>query len=140
MEYLVGAFCSLIGTVFIYYIYKSSIKNNQIKIRSSQSRSHSLLAPFVIPVNGHTYKETQSSKHLESTHVRVSMTNNYAYWIRNNSVYRAEIKDGIISEESTKTVDMMALDAVELEEMMFIIEKLTEGKKSDHWGSGDEKF
>jgi hypothetical protein len=63
-----------------------------------------------------------------------------AYWIKNNTVFVSEIIDGdlsSISESTAKVVDMMALDKVELDKMVFIVETLTEGLTNDSSGSGN---
>jgi hypothetical protein len=65
------------------------------------------------------------------------MTEHHAYWIANNALQVAKIIDGIVQEDSAKKVDMMGMDKVELEEMIFIVEKLTEGKSNDRWSSGN---
>ena len=43
----------------------------------------------------------------------------------------------MIVENSEEMVDMMALSKVQLDEMIFIVEKLTEGKNIDNSGSGN---
>lgn len=75
--------------------------------------------------------KTQSTEHFDKSRVKVVITDSIAYWIKDNSVYQANIINGIIQENSTKVVDMMALDDVKLRDMMFIIDKLTEGQKND---------
>jgi hypothetical protein len=40
--------------------------------------------------------------------------------------------------DSVKPVDIMGMDAVELEKMIFIIEKLTEGTANDSGDSGNK--
>lgn len=64
-------------------------------------------------------------------------TETQAYWIKNNTVYVAEIENGIVLNETTKVVDIMGMDKVQLDEMMFIIEKLTEGNINDNWNPGN---
>ncbi len=65
-------------------------------------------------------------------------TQSHAYWISNNSVYRANLNEnGLIVQESSEVLDMMGMDKVQLDEMMLIVEKLTEGKNSDYWNSGN---
>lgn len=83
-------------------------------------------------------KRTQSFVHLQKSQIKVLFTEKYAYWISNNSVYRANLNEnGLIIQESSQVLDMMGMDKVQLDEMMFIVEKLTEGKNSDYWNSGN---
>lgn len=78
--------------------------------------------------------KTQATNHYDKNRVKVIITDSKAYWIRDNAVYEADVISGIVQENSTKVVDMMALDEVKLKDMMFIIDKLTEGQTND---SGD---
>jgi hypothetical protein len=50
-----------------------------------------------------------------------------AYWIEDNNVYSAEHNELGILPETKKIVDMMTIDKVELDKMILIVEKLTEG-------------
>lgn len=73
--------------------------------------------------------ETQASKHRESSIVRILFVENQAYWIRDSVFYTADIdNEGFIDIETTRAVDTMTMDKVQLEKMSFIVEKLTEGK------------
>jgi hypothetical protein len=138
VEYLLGGFVTLLGVAILYYVIAISNKNfKTIRIKSSQSRTYDILAPFIIPVNRTFNKKRQSINHLESTQIRILMLNDKAYWIKDNAVYSATLNNGIIMDESTKVVDIMGMNEVELEEMMFIIERLTEGKSNDYRSSGD---
>ena len=76
--------------------------------------------------------ETQASKYHDSSQTRILFTEQHAYWIKDNSVYRADVVEGAILNESAKPLDIMSMDKVELDEMMFIIETLTEGSDNDY--------
>lgn len=74
-------------------------------------------------------RDTQASKHRESNMVRIVFLENQAYWIRDSVFYTADIDDeGFIDPETTRAVDTMTMDKVQLDKMSFIVEKLTEGK------------
>lgn len=96
-----------------------------------------MMAPVTINIMPLKDLKTQATEHYDSRQVRVLMTETNAYWIANNALYTAEIIDGSVVESSTKKVDMMGMSKVELEEMIFIVEKLTEGKSNDRWSSGN---
>lgn len=96
-----------------------------------------MMAPVTINIMPLKDLKTQATDHYDSKQVRVLMTETNAYWIANNALHTAEIVDGSVVESSTKKVDMMGMDKVELEEMIFIVEKLTEGKSNDRWSSGN---
>ena len=73
--------------------------------------------------------DTQATRHFDNSRTRILMTESNAYWIKDNAVYVADIQDGKIMEESSKIVDTMGMGKVELDELMFIVEKLTEGEQ-----------
>jgi hypothetical protein len=60
--------------------------------------------------------------------VRAIAVEDQIYWIADNAFYTANIVDGDIEENSTRLVDTMAMDKVQLEKMMFIVDKLREGE------------
>lgn len=68
--------------------------------------------------------------------MRVLFVEDKAYWIKDNSVYSANVFDGIVDEESAFKLDIMGMDAVELKEISFIVEKLTEGVDDENRYSG----
>lgn len=115
------------------YKYLYLYKPTKIKLIVSQSRSHEALASnmILIPMRK-PLGETQSSKYEDKTQVRVLINENSAYWIVDNSVYRASIdEDGYVQKDSAEIVDMMSMNKIQLDEMMFIVEKLTEGKNDN---------
>jgi hypothetical protein len=67
---------------------------------------------------------------------RMIFTEDKAYWIKDNAFYEAKVVDGEIDKENAKVVDTMAMDKVELDKMIFIVEKLTEGIKNDFGNPG----
>lgn len=135
MEYLIG---SLLTIAIIFFTRRylephQDIKSEFIKIKYSQSYIHDMVAPFQNIVFLDRYPQhTQSSKHLEASQLRIIMTGKNAYWIKDSKVYRADLLEGRVQEDSAKVLDMMALDKVELEEVIFIVDKLTEGKSNDN--------
>lgn len=144
MEYLVGA---LMAVATIAILVKLFIKNNlvsekRVSVKYSQAYIHSLVGP-VMDAFMHSeapIKPTQARKHAESTKVRVIFTDSKAYWIANNTFYEAEVVDGIVQNDLAKAVDIMGMDKVQLDKMIFIVEKLTEGKSSDRSNPGDKIF
>ena len=141
MEYLVGSLSTLIGGLLLYYFMKKLSPNSRpYKMLVSQSRIYDMLAPNVFPITSYTPKETQAFKYVELNQVKILMSNDKAYWIKDNSVYSADMENGIIIEDSAKVVDMMTMDDVQLDEMVFIIDKLTEGKSYDRRNPRDSNF
>lgn len=83
---------------------------------------------------------TQSAKHSEKNTITVLQLGDAVYWIAKNSLYTASYSNGQINEESTKVVDTMALDAVQLEKIIYIVDTLTRESSNDSSNSGDKEF
>ena len=61
--------------------------------------------------------------------VRIIMVGSRAYWISENQVLEAPVTpEGFVDQTMATPIDTMGMDKVELEEIAFIVEKLTEGK------------
>ena len=63
-----------------------------------------------------------------------------AYWIKDNQFMVAETENGMVVNDTSARVDTMAMDSVELDKMVFIVGKLTEGINNDRGDSGNPKF
>jgi hypothetical protein len=82
--------------------------------------------------------KTQSKMHYDKTNVKVIILDNQAYWIKDNIFYKAPIDGQSIDKESAEKVDTMHMDKVQLDKMLFIMDKLREGINDDSRGSGDK--
>ena len=82
--------------------------------------------------------KTQSKIHHEKTNVKVIILDNQAYWIKNNIFYKAPLVDQLIDKDSAEEVDTISMDKVQLDKMLFIMDKLREGINDDSRGSRDE--
>jgi hypothetical protein len=83
-------------------------------------------------------KKTQSKNHHDNTNVKVIILDNQAYWIKNNIFYKAPLVDQVIDKDSAEEVDTISMDRVQLDKMLFIMDKLREGKSDDSRGSRNE--
>ena len=81
---------------------------------------------------------TQSKKHYDKTNIKVIILDNQAYWIKDNIFYKAPIDGQSIDKESAEEVDTIHMDKVQLDKMLFIMDKLREGINDDSRGSGDK--
>jgi hypothetical protein len=82
--------------------------------------------------------KTQSKMHYDKTNVKVIILDNQAYWIKDNIFYRAPIDGQSIDKESAEQVDTIHMDKVQLDKMLFIMDKLREGINDESRGSGDK--
>ena len=137
MEYFAGSVVTLV-TMYIVAKLVNHPKNNikSIKTNFSQSRQYELTADFMpMPVSKPVV--SQSTRHNHSQYTRIFFIGDDAYWIEDNRVYTAKFSNGIIDQENKKTVDMTTIDKVELDKMIFVVERLTEGLSNDSGNSGN---
>ena len=137
MEYFAGSVVTLV-TMYIVAKLVNHPKNNikSVKTNFSQSRQYELTADFM-PMPASKPVVSQSIKHNQSQYTRIFFIGDDAYWIEDNRVYTAKFADGVIDQENKKTVDMTTIDKVELEKMIFVVERLTEGLSNDSGNSGN---
>lgn len=139
MEYLLG----FLTVFFLFWVMSSimlkdvsDIKKN--KIINSQSHTYVLMKPFLIkPTTRKIEKKSQSLNHHNNHNIKAIVIDENAYWIKNNSVYVADMINEEIDPNTKKVVDIMGMDSVELDKMLFIVDKLTDRSKNDNRGSGN---
>jgi hypothetical protein len=142
MEYLLGFFTSIF---ILYSIVKMQQKYNVLKeqkikpIRYSQSHIHSLISPL-LPKLEKTRKVVKSQASIidRQNNIKVIIMDNKAYWIKDNTFYTAEMSiDGTVNKESTSRVDTNSMSKVQLDKMLFIVDKLREGTFDDSGSTGN---
>lgn len=82
-------------------------------------------------------KKTQAINHQEDSTTKVIVVDNEAYWIKNNTFYKAPLVNEKIDKDLAEKVDTTNMDKVQLDKMLFIVDKLTEGTSDDSRGSGN---
>jgi hypothetical protein len=141
MEYFIGSFLTLAVMIYCNAMLKvKSGKPISLGVKINQSRLHELIKPIVFLESlGKDFAEgqplTQSKKHYDSQHVRVIISETEAYWVANNKFYVAEVVNSLIVQETTREVDTMVMDDVELKKIMKIVEMLGEGNDSSSPGN-----
>jgi len=132
MEYFLG---SLLTLIIMSYFGKRSAKvisKPSKKIIYSQSHIDSLVSQKIFEeFMPKPKKKTQSLQHSKESEVRVIIIEDEAFWIADQTLFVAKIVDGTVDNETTKKVDTMAMDDVQLDKTQFIVQKLTEGKEND---------
>jgi hypothetical protein len=126
LEYLLGSLVTLACVFVINRIARQSLEQSDINFEISQSYLVKILAEYNDKMMEDKLPETQSYKHVKNQYVRILIVEDKAYWIRDNQLYMAKFQDGVVDSDSTAEVDTMAMSAVELEQTMFIVEKLSE--------------
>jgi hypothetical protein len=137
MEYIFGSIVTLVSVMIVSRLIKAAPAQQVPKIVYRQSHIFEMIKPFVGRGVYDVFDiDSQSFNHLRSTTQRVLFTEDRAYWIKNNALYSSGLVGGEIDEENAEIVDTMSLDKVELEQVIFIVEKLTEGTNNDGGNSG----
>lgn len=137
MEYFVGAVITVIAFAVVNFLLnKNKTEDNSLQITYSQSHVYELMRPLIQMV-GHIEEgvERQSTNYLKNVYMRIMIVKDKAYWIKDNAFYVADVVDGEVSKQNARVVDTMNMDKVELDEMLFIVEKLREDN-NDSRGSG----
>ena len=140
MQYFIGFFS---GLVLIYTVAKLQHKHNILYhfpknlLLPSQSHNHNLtfIAGFYEKKNK-PEQETQSKLHDSRVHIKVIIMDDQAYWIKDNVFYTANMDGDSVNKDTTRTVDTMTMDKVQLDKMMFIIDRLRERDLDDSGGTG----
>jgi hypothetical protein len=138
MEYVVGAVLTLITIVVANRLITKQLKNEKrTVVRYSQSHIYSLVTQIMFgPGEVRNKKSTQALKYQEQTYIRVVVVDGKAYWIKENTFFTADVVDGTVVKESTKEVDTMSMNDVELKKMLVIVETLREGEDNDSSSTG----
>ena len=140
MEYFVGAAITMMAYIITNRLISKNLQEDQeqdvFKMSYSQSHIYEMTAPYLelLPPLEDLAKK-QSSSFLKNAYMKVMVVKDRAYWIKDNTFYTAEVVDGEVVKENARVVDTMSMDKVELNEMMFIVEKLREDD-NDNWSSG----
>lgn len=137
MEYFAGSLITLL-TVYIVnrLISKQIAEKKNTVVRYSQSHVYRLANDIVFgPVNA-VKKLTQSKKYIQESHIKVVVSENKAYWIKDHQFFVADVVNGNVDNDSTKQVDTMSMNDVELKKMLIIVETLREGNSDDRGGTG----
>jgi predicted ribosome-associated RNA-binding protein Tma20 len=82
-------------------------------------------------------KKSQSKIRQEKENVKVIIVENTAYWIKDNAFYTAPMVDNLINKDYAIQVDTSSMDKVQLDKMLFILDKLREGISNDSRGAGN---
>lgn len=143
MEYFLGSALTLI---ILFVVAQQIRKDNNASVKLQIRRSQSYIYSFLFPeYSGHNNflkpsLNTQATANLKKKEVKVIFYEDQAYWIANGTLVTANIVDGQIDRNSTKGVDTMGVDKVELNKLSIIVEKLTEESVDDNRNSGNEEL
>jgi hypothetical protein len=137
MEFLIGAAVTMISYIITQKIVRNKFERQQIvDIKYSQSHIYQIVKPYLEFAQAFDVPEnTQAANYIKNAYMKVMIVKNKAYWIKDNTFFTAEVVNGQVQKETAKEVDTMTMNKVELNEMLFIVEKLR-GGSDDYRGSG----
>lgn len=111
------------------------------KIEYSQSDIHQIVKVFA-PKDLFELPKivSQSKKHVRNNTVKVLLVEDQAYWVHNNMFYTADLVEGLVDPETTKTVDTDNMSKRDIDKMLFILDSLKDGNSDDSSGSWNSGF
>ena len=125
---------SLLLMLSIYIIkQKSTSRTHQVVSQSMLHHRYSTAKKYKRKLKS----KTQAKNHQEDSTIKVIVVDNQAYWIKNNIFYKAPLVNEKIEKELAERVDTTNMDKVQLDQMLFIVDKLREGTSDDSRGSGN---
>jgi hypothetical protein len=139
MEYIIGFLSAIVVIYFFMQIQdKYDVLKERVRfVKPSQSKDHLLLNRFVGMKKKPKNINRQSLNHDKSINIKVIIMDDQAYWIKDNTFYTADMIHGNVDKETTRVVDTMTMNKVQLDKMIFIIDRLREEAFDDRWGSGN---
>lgn len=140
MEYLIGSFTTFLLILTISFIRKEEVVKQKVTVRYSQSHIYDLVQPLLPHISNKPIKKriSQSSKYDEKTNIRVIIVGGTAYWVKENVFYKANVMNDGVDAETTEVVDTIGMSKVELDKMLFIMDRLREGLEDDRGSTGNE--
>lgn len=141
MEYFIGASITLLVIIVGHRFLSAKLSElNKIDIVFTQSHAFEITKPWIHISTPKKEAVGQSYNYLEKYAKRVVLVKDMAYWIESGSLVSARVEErsGAVDYESKKRVDTMSMDAVELNTVSYIVEKLTEGRNDEDLNSGNQ--
>jgi hypothetical protein len=125
---------------FIRRLIKKESSNNFIQPSVNQSLIYESLKPFIMLEKALKVIKTQATEFDRKQYIPVILVDQQAYWISNNTLFVADEVDGAIDKDTTRAVDTMSMNKVQLDKTIFIVESLTEGAQDDNWNSRNKNL
>ena len=120
---------------FIVIFLKKIEKNFLKQTRYSQSYLHNMYKKYDTVTTTKVKKTTQLSERLDKNSVNVIVLDNKAYWVVNNIFYNADFINGAINTDTIEPINTDVLSKDDIDKMLFILDKLGDGKDNDSSGT-----
>ena len=135
MEYLFPILLTILSFCFIIIVLKKIEKKFLKPITYKQSDIYKVIKTINSINQPKVEKKSQLDKMLEENVVNVIVLDNKAYWVLNNVFYTADYVDGTVDGETTQPIDTSDMSKDDIDKMLFILDKLGDGKNYDSGGS-----
>jgi hypothetical protein len=143
MDYIIGSLVTIATVVIVNRLIARQLKTQETipTIKYSQSHIYTLLRPYMLDEGYEKHRpKRQSMDYQDRSYTKVVITDSSAYWIKDNSLYTANVIDGNVDSDTTQPVDTMKMNNLELTKLMMIVEKLREDDDNDNRNTGNKKF
>jgi len=136
MNNLLGALALTVPLLLIIgyvVLFRNREVYEPMMTQSMLHNQYSMQKKYIEKVN----RKSQSKTRKARENVKVIIVEDTAYWIQDNAFYTAPMINNLISKDSAIQVDTIHMDKVQLDKMLFIMDKLREGISDDSRGSGN---
>ena len=148
MDFLMGSISASLAIFLSYKVISRAIWDSQVyplKVKAYQSHKHQTLVDA-----GYSSKwmydeeapllKTQATDFHDSQAIRILIVEAKAYWIDRHILYTADVVNGDMDQNTAKPIDTMVLDKVQLDKIMFVVDKLTERYNGEDSDPGKQGF
>lgn len=139
MEYFIGSILTIIAFMVLNRTIEKT-RNVGIPIPIfNQSKKYYVLKSYLRYTKKRNI-ERQSTKKVPKGSTRGIVVGNTIYWIEDGFLVTANFVNGKPEESSKKRVDTYSMNDVELKRIVFIVDKLSEGRSDDTGNTGNKNF
>lgn len=139
MEYFIGSILTILTFIIVNNLIQNKINEHIPMPLFSQSRRYHVLKSYLKYKKKHKV-ERQSTKNQPKGSTRGIVVGNTIYWIEDGFLVTANFVNGKPEESSKKRVDTYSMNDVELKRIVFIVDKLSEGRSDDTGNTGNKNF
>jgi hypothetical protein len=108
LEYLLGAIITATTILLTYRWFRvNSVSRQPIKVFASQTRTNEMMKSFFMQNESFPKATTQSMKYFDSINLRILIIEEQAYWIKNNTVFVADVINGEIEKDIYSTANLI---------------------------------
>lgn len=142
MEYVIGSLVTIATVVIVNRVIIRQLKAQQAipTIKYTQSYKYTVLKPYTIDEGYYRHSpKRQSVDYQNRAYTKVVISENSAYWIKDNNLFTAKVVDGDVDSETSHPVNTMNMTNLELTKIMMIVETLR-GDDNDNRSTRNKEF